>query len=110
VLTLAILIMLPPLSCSCMIRLATWLKLSGAMRFSLMIASEKRGEAVAASRGVNVDVVIWGSFALVGVLTATIVANCGPIGFVGLMIPHVARAFVEQVLDWIRKRMAARSH
>jgi iron complex transport system permease protein len=52
------------------------------------------GDSLAASRGVNVDLVTWGSFALVGLLTATIVANCGPIGFVGLMIPHMARAFV----------------
>jgi iron complex transport system permease protein len=26
------------------------------------------------------------------VLTAVIVANCGPIGFVGLMVPHMGRA------------------
>jgi len=49
---------------------------------------------VAATRGVHVGRVTWAAFALVGVLTAVIVANCGPIGFVGLMIPHIARVFI----------------
>lgn len=52
------------------------------------------GEALAATRGVAVGPVIWGSFAGVGLLTAVIVAHCGPIGFVGLMVPHMARALV----------------
>jgi iron complex transport system permease protein len=50
------------------------------------------GDDLAASRGVNVSRTIWGCYALVGVLTAVIVANCGPIGFVGLMVPHIGRA------------------
>ncbi len=50
------------------------------------------GPHVAATRGVAVDTTIWLSFALVGLLTAVIVANCGPIGFVGLMVPHIGRA------------------
>jgi iron complex transport system permease protein len=52
------------------------------------------GEELAAARGVAVARTIWLSFALVGVLTAIIVANCGPIGFVGLMVPHIARAYL----------------
>ncbi len=50
------------------------------------------GDKLAASRGVNVERTIWVSYVLVGILTATIVANCGPIGFVGLMVPHIGRA------------------
>lgn len=50
------------------------------------------GDQLAASRGVNVDATLWGCFALVGLLVAVIVANCGPIGFVGLMVPHIGRA------------------
>jgi iron complex transport system permease protein len=50
------------------------------------------GDDLAASRGVNVGRTIWGCYALVGLLTAVIVANCGPIGFVGLMVPHIGRA------------------
>ena len=50
------------------------------------------GDHVAASRGVSVGWTIWSCYALVGLLTAVIVANCGPIGFVGLMVPHIGRA------------------
>jgi iron complex transport system permease protein len=57
------------------------------------------GEPVAASRGVPVRSLTWIAFILVGVLTAVIVANCGPIGFVGLMIPHFGRVlFGERTL------------
>lgn len=50
------------------------------------------GDDLAAARGVNVGVTIWTCYALVGLLIAVIVANCGPIGFVGLMVPHIGRA------------------
>jgi iron complex transport system permease protein len=50
------------------------------------------GDQLAAARGVAVGRTVWGCFGLVGLLTAVIVANCGPIGFVGLMVPHFARA------------------
>jgi iron complex transport system permease protein len=50
------------------------------------------GDDLAASRGVAVGRTVWTSFALVGLLTAVIVGNCGPIGFVGLMVPNIARA------------------
>lgn len=50
------------------------------------------GDQLAAARGVHVDGTIWSSFLLVGLLVAVIVANCGPIGFVGLMVPHIGRA------------------
>ena len=52
------------------------------------------GEHLAASRGVPVTRVVNTAFLLVGLLTAVIVANCGPIGFVGLMVPHCVRAWV----------------
>jgi iron complex transport system permease protein len=51
-------------------------------------------DELAASRGVAVSRVVWSCFLLVGLLTAVIVANCGPIGFVGLMVPHIARTLV----------------
>lgn len=50
------------------------------------------GDDLAASRGVNVGLTLWSCYALVGLLIAVIVANCGPIGFVGLMVPHIGRA------------------
>jgi iron complex transport system permease protein len=52
------------------------------------------GDHLAASRGVSVPLTLWTSFVLVGALTAIIVANCGPIAFVGLMVPHMARAML----------------
>jgi iron complex transport system permease protein len=52
------------------------------------------GDELAAARGVPVNAVVWSCFLAVGLLTAVIVANCGPIGFVGLMVPHIARTLV----------------
>lgn len=52
------------------------------------------GDVLAASRGVPVQGTIWSCFLLIGLLVAVIVANCGPIGFVGLMIPHLCRGFI----------------
>jgi iron complex transport system permease protein len=52
------------------------------------------GQTIAASRGVSVrrsNRLIYFSASL---LTAGVVAQCGPIGFVGLIIPHVMRFFV----------------
>ncbi len=49
---------------------------------------------LAAARGVAVDRIVWSCFLMVGLLTAVIVANCGPIGFIGLMVPHIARTLV----------------
>lgn len=51
-------------------------------------------DELAASRGVAVGVTVWSCFLVVGLLTAVIVANCGPIGFVGLMVPHIARSLL----------------
>jgi iron complex transport system permease protein len=50
------------------------------------------GDDLAAARGVNVGRTVWSCFVLTGLLTGVIVANCGPIGFVGLMVPHIGRA------------------
>jgi iron complex transport system permease protein len=52
------------------------------------------GDHFAAARGVHVGRTVWSCFAVVGALTAVIVANCGPIGFVSLMVPHMARALL----------------
>lgn len=47
----------------------------------------------AQSLGLNVKQIRLGMLLLCALLTATIVAWCGGIGFVGLMIPHIVRAF-----------------
>lgn len=49
------------------------------------------GERYANSLGVNVRTIrVWLLIAT-GVLTAVVTAFCGPIGFVGLIVPHIAR-------------------
>ena len=50
-LTLAMLTITPPSSCSCITALARWANTSGAMRLRLMIDVENRGDAVALSAG-----------------------------------------------------------
>jgi len=49
------------------------------------------GDESAASLGVNVDKLRLLMLGLCAALSATIVAYCGGIGFVGLMIPHIVR-------------------
>ena len=52
------------------------------------------GDESAASLGVNVEKLRIILLALCAAVTATIVAYCGGIGFVGLMIPHIVRQLV----------------
>ena len=52
------------------------------------------GDELAATRGVSVSRTVWTLLILAGTLTAVIVANCGPIAFVGLLAPHIARVIV----------------
>lgn len=54
----------------------------------------RMGDEMAASRGVNVkrtQVICIGACTLA---TAAVVARCGPIGFVGLVVPHMVRLLV----------------
>ena len=48
----------------------------------------------ASSRGVNVGRIQKVGFITASLITGTVVANCGPIGFVGLIVPHIVRLFV----------------
>jgi iron complex transport system permease protein len=61
----------------------------------LLIAREldqlSLGEDAAASRGVSVAVVKKVIFAAASLMIGGVVATCGPIGFVGLIVPHVGR-------------------
>ena len=52
------------------------------------------GETVAASRGVSVRRARRLVYVAASLLTAAVVAHCGPIGFVGLLVPHIGRALV----------------
>lgn len=55
--------------------------------FNLILA----GREVAQSKGVNVQRLQRGSFFLASILVGVIVSMAGPIGFVGLIIPHSIR-------------------
>jgi iron complex transport system permease protein len=52
------------------------------------------GEDLAASRGVEVGRVKQRLFFAVSLMVGGIVAVCGPVGFVGLMAPHICRLLV----------------
>jgi len=52
------------------------------------------GDESAASLGIDVDKLRLLMLGLCAALTATIVAYCGGIGFVGLMIPHIVRQLI----------------
>ena len=49
------------------------------------------GVEYARSTGINVSVIRTGLILISGALTATVTAWCGPIGFLGLVVPHIAR-------------------
>ena len=49
------------------------------------------GEQYAQNLGFRIHRLRWGILLLVGLLTAGCTALCGPIGFIGLAVPHIAR-------------------
>jgi iron complex transport system permease protein len=52
------------------------------------------GEQMAASRGVEVQKTKIALFLCVSLMVGAVVAVCGPIGFVGLMAPHICRLLI----------------
>jgi iron complex transport system permease protein len=52
------------------------------------------GEELAVSRGLNLKVVKNVLFFATSIMVGGIVARCGPIGFVGMMAPHICRLLV----------------
>ncbi len=52
------------------------------------------GEDIAASRGVEVKWVKLSLFIAASVMIGGVVAVCGPIGFVGMMVPHICRLLI----------------
>ncbi|MGI5869967.1 MAG: iron chelate uptake ABC transporter family permease subunit [Kiritimatiellia bacterium] len=49
------------------------------------------GDEHAGARGVSIERVRTALFFAVSLMTAAVVSQCGPIGFVGMMVPHVCR-------------------
>ena len=56
------------------------------------------GESYAKSMGMNVRLAYLLVFASTSVLAGSITAFCGPIGFVGIIVPHLARKFFRSPL------------
>lgn len=52
------------------------------------------GEELAGARGVNVDLTKKMLFFSASLMTGAAVAFCGPIAFVGLMVPHIGRRMI----------------
>lgn len=51
------------------------------------------GDAYAQNLGINVKAVRGVLLAVTGLLTAVVTAFCGPVSFLGLAVPHIARLF-----------------
>lgn len=59
------------------------------------------GEDTARGLGANPALVRVAGMVAVGLLSASATAACGPIAFVGLMIPHVVRTLIGQDERWV---------
>jgi iron complex transport system permease protein len=59
------------------------------------------GEDTARGLGANPALVRVAGMVAVGLLSASATAACGPIAFVGLMIPHVVRSMIGQDERWV---------
>ncbi len=59
------------------------------------------GDDIAASRGVNVNRLRYLLFFVTSLCVGAIVALCGPIGFIGMMVPHICRLLIGQDHQWL---------
>jgi iron complex transport system permease protein len=69
------------------------------LAYSRPLRAVLAGDENARALGVSVGRLRMGMLLLSSLLTATLVANCGGIGFVGLMIPHIVRRLLSQKQD-----------
>ncbi|MBL1320751.1 MAG: iron ABC transporter permease [Methylophaga sp.] len=59
------------------------------------------GDEIALSRGVNVQHTRYALFFVSSLCVGAIVAVCGPIGFVGMMVPHICRLLIGNDHRWL---------
>lgn len=59
------------------------------------------GDDIALSRGVAVQQVRYLLFFITSLCVGAIVALCGPIGFVGMMVPHICRLLIGSDHRWL---------
>lgn len=80
-----------------------WLAVAMAMAMGLarQVTVLAMGDEVAAGLGVRTGMLKVQLLAVVVVLTACSVAIAGPLGFIGLVIPHAVRLFVGSDYRWI---------
>jgi len=59
------------------------------------------GDEIALSRGVAVNAIRYILFITTSLCVGAIVALCGPIGFVGMMVPHICRLLIGNDHRWL---------
>ena len=59
------------------------------------------GQDVASGLGLDLNAARWTGLAAITLLTGAATAACGPIGFVGLVVPHAVRAFTGPDHRWL---------
>ncbi|WP_256710603.1 iron ABC transporter permease [Paenibacillus sp. FSL H8-0548] len=77
------------------------LGLAGAIVFSRQINLLSLGEEIAQGLGLRTSWIKLGALAIIMCLSGASVALAGPIGFIGLAIPHLARFLVGMDYRWI---------
>lgn len=59
------------------------------------------GDEIAQSRGVDVRKIRYLLFVITSLCVGAIVAVCGPIGFIGMMVPHICRLLIGNDHFWL---------
>jgi len=59
------------------------------------------GDDIALSRGVSVQQIRYSLFFVTSLCVGAIVALCGPIGFIGMMVPHICRLLIGSDHRWL---------
>ncbi|SFP82072.1 iron complex transport system permease protein [Amycolatopsis arida] len=75
--------------------------LLGALLLGRSLNAVALGDAAAHGLGANPRLVRLASMVVVGLLCGAATAACGPIAFVGLMVPHLVRGLVGQDERWV---------
>ena len=75
--------------------IATLIGLVGALLLIKPLDALLLGERYASNLGVNVRLTRIGLLLCTGWLTAVVTAYCGPIAFIGLAVPHIARLLLQ---------------
>lgn len=75
--------------------------LLGALALAPSVSALSMGEEVATGLGININKRKWQLLICIVMLTSVAIALAGPLGFIGLVIPHVVRFLVGADYRWI---------